>query len=409
MSIVEQFLAAVRRALATAAPGLLPDALFATFDHTTTGSNEAHPRVWGACALAAWEVGDPAGIVEIDPRLNRAGAKFQPDILLRSADGQILLAVDIESPNSSDARLLPKDVDAFTRWADTNGGFPYVVVTMLPDRASANWQLRWRRGYNAAHASRHGEIAKNPFRYWYGVLANDRGLIERYPIHFANFDGRDLRSWQLGDIAPAQPSSAHGLSGLDLSEVSIVLNGDNAEPVRLAAAVALVERIGGALKTTPCSASGWPLEAPSSAWAEVGWAHSLGLSWDGSGRASISLWKGKRYAWPSSAGPARIVDEQGLRSRLVWLDTWWNGVPGQPSPEARRYPPSDLARLEPATCNVARSRTVGTRSPAFQRPPSPPRRRPSGPAATGLTAAHSIVGAWPSRAAARQPLSGSSS
>ena len=134
--LVVEFLDALREVVGSIAPDLMPSALFDTFRFTRTGNNYAHPRVWGTAVKAAWDIVPTGGFVEVDTRLNdNRGHKFQPDLLLRDAKGTVLLAVDIESPNSSDARLLPKDVDAYVEWSRHNDDFPYLVVTMLPRRA----------------------------------------------------------------------------------------------------------------------------------------------------------------------------------------------------------------------------------------------------------------------------------
>jgi hypothetical protein len=201
--IVEQFLDALRAVIADVNGELLPETLFSTFDYTTTGKNFSHPRVWGACVKAAWELVDDGGIVEIDSRLNNRSAKFQPDLLVRARDNTVRIAVDIESPNSSDARLFPKDVEAYLGWG-TAVGFPYLVVTMLPRkrRTPGEWQIRWTspKYYNAGHGAYAADIRANPFDYWYSVLVERVRAHPDHGVYFANFDGRTLELVDLTHI-----------------------------------------------------------------------------------------------------------------------------------------------------------------------------------------------------------------
>jgi hypothetical protein len=199
--IVTRFLDALRAVVGSVSDELLPATLFDTFEYTTTGNNLSHPRVWGACVKAAWDIVDDHGLVEIDSRLNREGVKFQPDLIIRARDGGVRLAVDIESPNSSDARLFPKDVEAYLGWGESRRGFPYLVVTMLPRRrrTSDEWEIRWTspKYYNAGHGAHATRIRENPRDYWYAVLAKHLRAHPDHGVHFANFDGRSLESVEL--------------------------------------------------------------------------------------------------------------------------------------------------------------------------------------------------------------------
>jgi hypothetical protein len=70
--------------------------------------------------------------------------KFQPDILIRGHQEEILAAIDFESPNSSDARVPHKDVTAYLRWVTTSAqSFEYLIITSLPDRPTSTWELRY--------------------------------------------------------------------------------------------------------------------------------------------------------------------------------------------------------------------------------------------------------------------------
>lgn len=335
--LVDKFLGRVRELMGLVSGGLLPPELFSTFEHTATGSNFSHPRVWGVCARAAWDLAGDGGVVEIDPRLNDcAGLKFQPDLVVRSAAKVVLLAVDIESPNSSDARLLPKDVDAYVDWVrgERNRGrepFPYLVITMLPDaprEPDRTWKLRWSSGYNHAQAGRLAEICANPYRFWYGLLAHDRGLIERHPLVFANFNGRTLTPVNWDEHGRSEQAPRSHLP--DAAEVSLatVLAASAPKAVRFEAACALAAMARDSVVDAPRSKPvGWPSADPMGAWAELGDGFWLVVEWRDEEHGSavgLGVWKkGNRYCWPGPrAGFA--VDAEGLASRVERLRSWWH-------------------------------------------------------------------------------------
>ena len=169
--------------------------MFDGFSYTRTGNNLCHARTLGLLAKAAWSL-DATAAVEIDVRLNRGrGVKFQPDILIRGHQDEILAAVDFESPNSSDARVPYKDVTAYLRWATTSAqSFEYLIITSLPDRPTSTLELRYASAgkWNENHVR--AKIQRNPFRYWYRHYKNNIDPRWRnYPLTFANFDGLSVK------------------------------------------------------------------------------------------------------------------------------------------------------------------------------------------------------------------------
>lgn len=177
---------------------LVSEQTWGTFVHTTTGNNVCHPRTMGLLAKAAWSLPNVA-VVEIDVRINLgSGIKFQPDLLLRSVEAE-LLAVDFESPNSSDARIPIKDIAAYLNWAQARNGPPveYLIITSLPDGPAPNWQLRWaaRGQYNHGHSPL--DVRLNPSAYWYArytaALNSNHPDWRKYPIAFANIDGKFIK------------------------------------------------------------------------------------------------------------------------------------------------------------------------------------------------------------------------
>jgi len=180
-------------------------AYFDSFDYTTTGSNFCHPRMLGLIAKAAWML-PKAGAVDIDVKLNAGGGiKFQPDIFVRDDSETPILAVDFESPNSSDARIPWKDVEPYLKWVEkSQSEVPYIIFTCLPKNARS-WELRWTNvnGWNADHRDARDQIIGAPFTYWYefyrknaGPMLNQHGNLAG-KVLFVNFDGLRLEPVEL--------------------------------------------------------------------------------------------------------------------------------------------------------------------------------------------------------------------
>ncbi len=148
---------------------LLPKGFYDTFAYTHRGQGLTHPVTLGLLAAVVTELPGVA-IATIDHHPNDChGAKFQPDILAVSRQLGPVLAIDYESPNSSDARVPRKDWAAYARWRTTGATFPYCVITTLPDAARPQWELRYTssRGCNHGFAPFRSKIRENPFAFWY--------------------------------------------------------------------------------------------------------------------------------------------------------------------------------------------------------------------------------------------------
>jgi hypothetical protein len=148
-----------------------PEEYFATFKYTVRGNNYTHPFVLGELVTIVSSL-PKVSRVALDVRLNtKRKVKFQPDIVAYGRDlenPQPLLFVDYESPNSSDARIPDKDIEAYKVWRSVNRTAPYVIVTTLPDRRADAWELRYTAaGFcNHAHKGSRPKIRSNPFRFW---------------------------------------------------------------------------------------------------------------------------------------------------------------------------------------------------------------------------------------------------
>jgi hypothetical protein len=144
--------------------------------------------------------------VDVDVRFNAGqGCKFQPDAAARNAADQVVLVVDYESPNSSDARIPKKDVKAYVAWAthelNQHGTQPppYLIVTTLPHRpAQGEWWLRWtaQGQYNDGRTKDRQAIAESPLHYWYRFYREEvPKLLEgelQASVRFLNFDGKHV-------------------------------------------------------------------------------------------------------------------------------------------------------------------------------------------------------------------------
>ncbi|MGH7813993.1 MAG: hypothetical protein ACREQI_08330 [Candidatus Binataceae bacterium] len=188
MPLIEDFIEAVE----VATQGVLPEGFFDTYDYVQAENdkNFCHPRTLGFLAKAAWSL--PATrAVEIDRRFNLGNSvKFQPDLVVRDQEEKVAMIVDFESPNSSDERIVTKDVGNYMKWITACSPpkpVEYLIITALPDKSSP----RWKALYDPKE--RKTDIRQNPFRYWYQFY---REKLDRrwrdFPIRFANFNGNKL-------------------------------------------------------------------------------------------------------------------------------------------------------------------------------------------------------------------------
>jgi len=173
---------------------------YGTFKYTTTGNNLTHPMTLGLLTKILWSL-KPVKYVGVDFRLNKKGVKFQPDLVALSDLnlGDPLLFIDYESPNSSDFRILNKNVKAYNAycnevWGKAGKRPPYIIITTLPDTRPKNTPVKWQLRYTASvNKNYKGEEPKklmgdNPLKFWYGeygyVLKKEE--IKRSNIFFVN-------------------------------------------------------------------------------------------------------------------------------------------------------------------------------------------------------------------------------
>jgi hypothetical protein len=173
-----------------------PDRFYNSFDYTTTGQNYTHPLTLGVLTKILWQLPEVKHVA-IDFRLNEGGAKFQPDLVALSklVPLQPLLFLDYESPNSSDIRILTKDIDSYEEWSNIyEKRVPYFIVTTLPNRTISDWELRYtgQSQYNAKYRGRKADICQNPFRFWYSEYKKVLGSRSLSEIYFINIDGKKV-------------------------------------------------------------------------------------------------------------------------------------------------------------------------------------------------------------------------
>ncbi len=171
----------------------LPEQFYGTFKFTSTGNNLTHPLTLGFLCKIIWEL-ENVHFVGIDVRLNLGHTKFQPDIVAYNAEHIPVLCVDYESPNSSDARILSKDIEAYSRWSSSQEYNPsYIVITSLPDCASPKWQLRHtgQKGYNKDFKGQLANVRKNPFEFWFSYY-RDTIVLDDHNIFIVNISSRDV-------------------------------------------------------------------------------------------------------------------------------------------------------------------------------------------------------------------------
>ncbi len=172
----------------------LPDGFFDSFEYTATGKALTHPVVFGLMARFAWKV-EGVGQVGLDVALNEGGGvKFKPDVIGYTDNLHAMFILDYESPNSSDYRVVEKDVDGFIGWRDHMGStVPYVIVTTLP-QATSWWECRWvgEGSYNHSFKDRREQWAANPRQFWHGVYVPAFASRSMSNIAVVNIDGKNV-------------------------------------------------------------------------------------------------------------------------------------------------------------------------------------------------------------------------
>src|SRR5262249_4001079 len=129
-----------------------PPELYATWDYVSGENRVCHQRTTALLAHAAWMLPmapaveqENCFVIGYEPHPEKPGrqkaVKWHPDMVLRDGDGKILLLVDFESPNSSDFRVIERDIQLwYLNWIAY--GFDvteYLIITSLPDAPAPSW------------------------------------------------------------------------------------------------------------------------------------------------------------------------------------------------------------------------------------------------------------------------------
>lgn len=181
----------------------LPKGFFDSFEYTKTGNNLTHPVMMGVLAriLSRKEL-----FFAIDTHFNISKElKFQPDLVVldhpkAETPLQPRLFIDYESPNSSDARILTKDVESFLKWQDkTQTEAPYIIITTLPkspckedgNKDWKDWDVRYTSSgqYNAGMSANRNDIKAKPYDLWYAFYRKRLSGISLNNVYFVNIDG----------------------------------------------------------------------------------------------------------------------------------------------------------------------------------------------------------------------------
>ncbi len=167
-----------------------PEGFYDTFKFTTTGKNLTHPRTIGILCKILWKIKGISSVY-IDRRFNVKERKFQPDIVAFNKNDKPIIYLDYESPNSSDARLMKKDIKAYANWVKIKEyRAPYLIITTLPNKKPEAWQYRYFGGYNYPFRRKRKQIKENPFRFWYSHYRDYVNKNKCSNIFFANINGK---------------------------------------------------------------------------------------------------------------------------------------------------------------------------------------------------------------------------
>jgi len=175
----------------------LPESFYDTFDYTKTGCNLTHPVTLGIISVILRGMLHVEHVA-VDWRVNLGNrVKIQPDLTAMDASLNPILFIDYESPNSSDFRVIKKDIMPYLNWQEkTNQLTPYIIITTLPNKLTPKWKLLWTsaksKQYNQAVKGFRDEVRKNPFEFWYRqyrTLVTEKSLnLKR--VFMLNIEGK---------------------------------------------------------------------------------------------------------------------------------------------------------------------------------------------------------------------------
>jgi hypothetical protein len=202
---------------------ILTDRHYASFDFTHRGPLGCHALTVKVLAAVCRRL---PGVSRVDTEVhfNRAdGVTFWPDVVGWDRSGQIAVAIDFESPNSSDARVPFKDVQRYLEllvsveeeeqealmecqrlgvepdWSPLDP-FPYFIVTSLPTFpvSAASWPKKWTSPGYWNEGQDYSSVRGSPFVHWYAYYRSEVASLclqvgwhhQCPPISFVNLAGK---------------------------------------------------------------------------------------------------------------------------------------------------------------------------------------------------------------------------
>lgn len=171
----------------------VPQSFYSTFEYTSRGNNLTHPFTLEFIVDSLREL-KYSDYIGIDVRLNdKNGTKFQPDIVGYTKNFYENIYIDYESPNSSDARIVIKDVLAYLAWTKaTKSTAPYIIITTLPEIESRDWKLLYKYGYNKGLYDNNEAVKNNPYLFWYNYYYKELEKHEHKNIVLININGNNI-------------------------------------------------------------------------------------------------------------------------------------------------------------------------------------------------------------------------
>lgn len=222
MNIVEEFVKSVQTLLKKN-PKKFPPELFTDAKYITGNDRECHASVIKLLKLSAEALSTVAKVTGEDKSIHKSPLHggWKPDLGLWDSSERPICFVEYESLNSSDERVLEKDVWKYQKWAEDINGTPapLLIITTLRNGQHLAYPARvYNYPYNREHKGNLAKIRENPFEYWYSVYRSKIvPEVARLPIAFANFDENkfnavkiDLNAEALANARkPAMPITDH--------------------------------------------------------------------------------------------------------------------------------------------------------------------------------------------------------
>jgi hypothetical protein len=147
-----------------------------------------HGAIWGALAAAA----PKNTMVLVEPSLSGI---FKPDLVFINSKHEKLVVIEYESSNSSDERLIMKDLAHYKQTIigyaraenfpeDANWVLPklWLIISTLPSKKVENWP--WH-GYNGSYSEGYGPAEKNqPVRDANPLQYYEESLHKAFETHW---------------------------------------------------------------------------------------------------------------------------------------------------------------------------------------------------------------------------------